>query len=411
MIDFFCPQPQKLDSLRSGPLGPHLEGFAALLARQGYCQIYRWRKLRLAAALGQWLEKRRLHLCQLDEQQANAFLQRWQQRHRFSGDSYTLTMLLQHLRQNGVIPAIVPPVEESGFMGDLIRDYEQFLRQERGLLPVTIHECVRVAQRFLRHRFPKGQIQLRQLGASDAADFILRVSPGYGHRYLQSLTSRLRVFFRFLLQRGHMAAPLVDTIPTVAARQLSHVPRYMETRDVEKTLGSCDRRTKIGKRDYAVLLLLARLGLRASEVARLGLEDVDWRAGEVCVRGKGQRLDRLPLPKDVGEAIASYLKIRPCGATTRRVFLRDKAPYEGLVAETVGSVVDRALTRVRLHPPHRGAHLLRHSLATRMLQSGVSMAQISQVLRHQSAQTTMIYAKVDLNALRLLAQPWPGGAQ
>lgn len=411
MIDFVCPPPQKLDSLRAGPLEPHLEGFAALLARQGYCQIYSWRKLRLAEALGQWLTNRRLHPRQLDEHQANAFLKQWQKRHHFSGDSYTLAMLLEHLRQNGTIPARVPSTEDNDSFGSLLRDYEQFLRLERGLMPVTIHECVRVARCFLKQRFSTGQIQLRQLRAGDAADFILSVSPGYGRRYLQTMASRLRGFFRFLVQRGYITAPLADTVPTVAVRQLSDLPRYLETRDVEKVLGSCDRRTSIGKRDYAILLLLARLGLRAHEVARLCLEDIDWRAGEVCVRGKGHRLDRLPLPKDVGEAIASYLKIRRGSATTRRVFLRSKAPYEGLIAETVGSVVHRALKRVQLHPPHRGAHLLRHSLATRMLQSGVPMAEIGQVLRHKLAQTTAIYAKVDLNALRLLAQPWPGGAQ
>jgi site-specific recombinase XerD len=411
MIDFFRPQPQEMSPLRSGPLGPHLEGFAALLVRQGYCRIYGWRKFRLAAALSQWLAERRLHPSQLDEHQASAFLQRWQGRHRFSGDSYTLTMLLQHLRQNGVIPAGVPPVEDSGFLGSLIRDYEQFLRQERGLVPATIYECVRTACRFLKHRFPTGQIQLRQLRAGDAADFILRANSGCGRRHLQSVTSRLRGFFGFLRQRGFITVPLADTVPAVAARRLSELPRYLEAYEVEKVLGSCDRRTNLGKRDYAILLLLARLGLRANEVAGLCLEEIDWRAGEVSIRGKGQRLDRLPLPKDVGQAIASYLKTQRCGATTRRVFLRSKAPYEGLVAETVGSIVESALKRAQLHPPHYGAHLLRHSLATRLLRNGVSMAQISQVLRHQSAQATAIYAKVDLNALRLLAQPWPGGAQ
>jgi site-specific recombinase XerD len=225
------------------------------------------------------------------------------------------------------------------------------------------------------------------------------------------MTSRLRVFYRFLAMRGHISAPLADTVPTVSAPKLAHLPRYLEARDVEKVLKACDQRTKLGKRDHAILLFLARLGLRASEVARLSLEDIDWSSGEVCIHGKGQRLDRLPLPKDVGAALASYLKIRANATTTRRVFLRSKAPYEGLVAETVGSVVARALTRAQVSAPHRGSHLLRHSLATRMLRKGVSMAQISQVLRHQSPATTAIYAKVDLDALRLLAQPWPGGAQ
>jgi site-specific recombinase XerD len=157
-------------------------------------------------------------------------------------------------------------------------------------------------------------------------------------------------------------------------------------------------------------LLLARLGLRAGEVAHLCLEHIDWRAGEVCVRGKGSRLDRLPLPQDVGQAIADYLKRGRFGGSSRRVFLCSNAPYEGLAnQQAVGALVKRALERAHLHPPHRGAHLLRHSLATGMLRSGATMAQIGEVLRHQLAQTTEIYAKVDLNALRALAQPWPGG--
>jgi len=410
MIDFFRPQPQELACLRARPLGPHLESFAALLMQQGYCRLYGRRILRLTTALDQWLAKHQLRPRQLDERQANTFLKWWQRRHHFSGDSYALEKLLAHLRKDGAIPAPVLPAMDS-LLNRLIADYEQFLRQERGLMAVTIHECARVARGFLRHRFPTDHIQLRQLKAGDAADYTLHFSSGCGQRHLQTMTSRLRVFLRFLMVRGHIPAPLADTVPSVSAPKLAHLPRYLEAGDVEKVLGACDRRTKLGKRDRAILLLLARLGLRASEVARLGLEDIDWRGGEVCIRGKGQRLDRLPLPKDVGAALASYLKIRPNATTTRRVFLRSKAPYEGLVAETVGSVVARALTRAQVSAPHRGSHLLRHSLATRMLRKGVSMAQISQVLRHQSPATTAIYAKVDLDALRLLAQPWPGGAQ
>jgi site-specific recombinase XerD len=410
MIDFFRPQPQQLACLRSRPLGPHLESFAALLTQQGYCRQYGQRILRLATALDQWLTKHQLRPRQLDERQANAFLKWWQRRHHFSGDSFALEKLLEHLRKGGAIPSPVCPAKDN-LLNSLIRDYEQFLRQERGLMAVTIDECARVARGFLGHRFPTDHIQLRQLKAGDAADYTLHFSSGCGQRHLQTMTSRLRVFFRFLVVRGHIPAPLADTVPAVSAPKLAHLPRYLEARDVERVLKGCDQRTKLGKRDHAILLFLARLGLRASEVARLSLEDIDWNSGEVCIRGKGQRLDRLPLPKDVGAAIASYLKIRPGATTTRRVFLRSKAPYEGLDAGTVGSVVDRALTRAHVSAPHRGSHLLRHSLATRMLRKGVSMAQISQVLRHQSPATTAIYAKVNLDALRLLAQPWPGGAQ
>ena len=168
----------------------------------------------------------------------------------------------------------------------------------------------------------------------------------------------------------------------------------------------------MGRRDYAILLLLACLGLRAGEVAQLCLGDIDWRAGELSIRGKCGRWNRLPLPHKVGRAIADYLKTRPSVGNSRKVFLIGKAPYRGFAgSSSVGELVRRALERAHLDPPHKGAHLLRHGLATRMLRGGASLTQIGQILRHQLAQTTQIYAKVDLNSLRKLAQPWPGGVR
>jgi integrase len=186
----------------------------------------------------------------------------------------------------------------------------------------------------------------------------------------------------------------------------------LESREVEKVLKSCDRRRKVGKRDYAILLLLARLGLRANEVVLLTLDDIDWRNAELRVRGKGVRVDRLPLLKDVGQALSEYLQNGRPVSTCRRVFLQCRAPYEGFARPgCVSNLVREGLMRVGLTPSHRGAHVLRHSLATGMLRNGASLAQIGQVLRHQLPQTTEIYAKVDFKALRSLALQWPGGAQ
>ncbi|MCX6926147.1 MAG: site-specific integrase [Verrucomicrobia bacterium] len=202
-------------------------------------------------------------------------------------------------------------------------------------------------------------------------------------------------------------------VPTVAGWRLSELPHYLEPAEVEKVLDVCDRRRKVGKRNYAILLLLARLGLRAGEVVSLGLDDLDWNAGELRIRGKGARVDKLPLLEDVGEAIADYLwKARPC-CSSRRVFVHIKAPYEGFGRPPNGicCIVRRALKSAKLNPAHKGAHILRHSLATRMLRKGASLLEIGRVLRHKTIQTTEIYAKVNLNALRALAQPWPGGAQ
>jgi site-specific recombinase XerD len=412
MIEFFRPQPQDLLPLCSGPLAPHLNSFAALLAQQGYGRSYGWQKVRLVADLSQWLAKRRLKLEGFDERQATDFLEaRYKTRSRAWGDASTLIVLLRHLREIGAIPARQSSVLR-GFADILERDYEQFLLQERGLVPGTVAVYLPVVQRFLEHRFPTGKIQLRQLRAGDAAGFILHASAEHRRGYLQLATSALRSFLGFLLQRGRIATPLASAVPTVAGRRLSEWPRFLEAAQVEKLLRSCDRRRSVGRRDHAILLLLARLGLRAGEVVHLCLEDIDWSAGELRLRGKGARLDRLPLPHDVGQAMADYLKTRRTGEACRRVFLRSIAPYAGLASScTVAGVVRRALARADLHPHHQGAHLLRHSLATRMLRGGASLAQIGQVLRHQQAQSTEIYAKVDLKALRLLAQPWPGGVR
>lgn len=221
----------------------------------------------------------------------------------------------------------------------------------------------------------------------------------------------LRSFFRFLYQRGHITSDLASAVPSVANWRLSQIPKSLRPDQVERLLASCDRQTPIGRRDYAILLLLARLGLRAGEVVALTLEDLDWETGVFTVHGKGNRREQLPLPEDVGEALVDYLRHSRPPCSSRRVFIRQRAPRQGFSSSAaIDDVVRRALARAGLNPPFKGAHLLRHSLATRMLGSGASLAEIGDILRHCCPETTQIYAKVDLSALRALAPPWPGGA-
>ena len=222
------------------------------------------------------------------------------------------------------------------------------------------------------------------------------------------MTTAVRSFLRFLFQIGELRADLAPSVPTVADWRLSTVPKHLRPEEVRRVLGGCDRKTSAGRRDYAVLLLLARLGLRAGEVVSLQLDDIDWRAGEILIRGKGLLHDRMPLPVDVGEALTAYLRMDRPRCQTRRVFVCMKAPRFGFAGpSTVSTIVRRALDRAGLHPAFKGAHLLRHSLATTMLRSGASMSEIGEVLRHRVASTTEIYAKLDFDALRSLAQPWP----
>ena len=412
MIKLFRPHPKILLPLQSGPLAPHLVSFAALLAKQRYCREIGWNKLRLVAALSCWMHQGKIQLKDLNERCIVKFL-RWRWRHYVyhSGDKCTPALLLQHLRQLDVIP---PPRPAPLTPIDVIeRAYGHYLRQERSFMSGSVGQYLTVARRFLWHRFRDGKIRLKELGTKDVSDFILKDSSIRGRRSAQLMTSVLRSFLNYLFQEGKTPANLAAAIPATAGGRLSELPRYLEAAEVEKLLRACDRWHKVGRRDYAVLVLLARLGLRASEVANLELEDIDWTAGELVIRGKGNRVDRMPLLQEVGKAVVDYLKKGRPHCSTRRVFVQCKAPYAGFSSppNIVSGIVKRALARAGLNPQNHGAHLLRHSLATNLLRSGASLTQIGQVLRHQQMQTTEIYAKVDVNALRVLAQPWPRGAQ
>lgn len=412
MIKLFCFRPQILQPLEAGPLAPHLASLAALLAQHRYCHETAWNKLRLVAALGQWMTLTKLRLKDLNERRAAKF-RGWRRRHYVyhSGDKCTLALLLQHLRQLDVIP---PPAPAPLTPIDMLEQaYGQYLRQERGFMSGSVGQYLTVARRFLWHRFRDGKIRLKELRTQDVSDFVLKDASIRGRRSAQLMTSVLRSFLNYLFQEGTTATNLATAIPATAGGRLSELPRYLEAAEVEKLLRSCDRRQNAGRRDHAILVLLARLGLRAGEVANLELDDFDWTAGELVVRGKGNRVDRMPLLQEVGKAVADYLQRGRPRCSTRRVFVHCKAPYAGFSSppNAVSGIVNRALGRAGLNPVNRGAHLLRHSLATNLLRNGASLTQIGQVLRHQQTQTTEIYAKVDVKALRALAQPWPGGVQ
>jgi site-specific recombinase XerD len=411
MIVRFDPRSEDLQRLQVGPIGPHLPSFAALISQQGYCNVTGWLKVRLVAKLSRWLQQRHVALRELNETQIATFLAaRWKHLKRHVGDQTTMAILLRHLRRLDAVPD--PPPNDGSDTDLLCAEYERFLLKERSLTPSSTENYLDVARRFFCQRFPTGKIYLKKLRAGDVTDFLLQDSANRGRRSVQLTATVLRSFFNFLFQKGRITTNLAAAVPSVPHRHLAELPHYLEAWEVQRVLRSCDRRRKIGKRDYAIFLLLARLGLRAGEVTQLTLDDIDWRAGELLVRGKGPRVDRLPLLQDVGQALAEYLqKARPA-CSSRRVFIQCRAPFEGFAGpQCVSNLVRMALIQLDLSPAHRGAHVLRHSLATGLLRNGASLAQIGQVLRHQLPQTTEIYAKVDFGALRPLALPWIGGAQ
>lgn len=411
MLEEFFSCPVALRRLRDGALGSHIDAFATLLSEGGYAKATGIRKIRQVSHLGQWLTRRRVGLGGLNEQTVTKFLNE-QKRHLRSphGVRSTLSQLLNCLRESGIIPRAVPEVEDNAIQR-VEREFERYLVQERGLCKETVLNRRSLTLRFLGDRFRTGAVQLDHLSPSDVTRFVLRYAHTVSPARAKHMVGTLRAFFRFLYLRGDIATDLAACVPWVAEWRLSEVVKFLEPEEVELVLKSCDRSQPMGQRDYAILLLLARLGLRAGEVVVMTLDDIDWLAGKFTVRGKGGIQDRLPLPQDVGEALVTYLREGRPRCATRRVFICMQAPHRGFAnSRAVSDVVRRALERAGLNPPCKGAHVLRHSLATGMLRGGASLAEIGEVLRHRLPKSTEIYAKVDLEALRGLAQPWPGRA-
>ena len=226
------------------------------------------------------------------------------------------------------------------------------------------------------------------------------------------MAGALRCFLRFLYMHRDITTDLAQAVPAVANWRLSNLPKYIEPEQVKCLLKSCDQTTILGQRNYTILLILARLGLRAGEVVNMRLDDIDWEAGEFIVHGKGNQQDRLPIPYDVGKSLAKYLRYGRPRCSSRQVFIRTKAPIRGFAnSSRISTIVMQALKHAGINSTCKGAHLLRHSLATNMLRRGASFNEIGEILRHKLMNTTEIYAKVDLQALRKLAQPWPGGTK
>lgn len=411
-IERFFPNPASRQRLRAGPLAGDVDAFAAHLASEGYACSTARQKLWFVANLSRWLAGQRLAVGALDERRVETFLCARDPHHKLRSNKSNARQALSWLRLSGRIPPARRSPADDTPIKRVARTYERFLLHERGLKPTTVEGYVVTVRAFLADRFGAGDIALESLSARDANQFILQQVQRLSRSGARHVGTILRSFLRHLYQRGAVCTDLAAAIPSVVNWRQAGLPQALPLHAVEAILAGCDRGTLAGRRDYAILLLQARLGLRGGEVTALTLDDFDWPAGIVTVPGKGDRREPLPLPCDVGEAVADYLQnARPRGCPTRRVFVRLNAPYRGLTSTAaIGGIVRRALARAQLDPPRKGAHLLRHSLATGMLRNGATLEDIGQILRHRHPDTTQIYAKVDLEALRSVAASWPGGA-
>ncbi len=389
------------------PLERFAEGFATELSRQGYTANSAALQLGLMAHASRWLAAQERDAAALDADAVDAFLAA----RRVAGYASFVTRramapLLGFLRGVGAAPAAVAPV--AGTPAEvLLERYRRYLLVERGLAAGTARDYVDAVRPFLDGRAAAGGLGLERLTAAEVCAFVVARCPGQARGSAKLTVTAMRSLLGFLHVAGVIPRPLAGAVPSSASWRLAGLPRALEPWQVQRLLGSCDRRTAAGRRDFAIMTVLARLGLRAGEVAGLELDDLDWRAGEIVVRGKGRRSERLPLPADVGEAIAAYLRQgRPASAQGRAVFVRVKAPHRALTTGGITQVVVSAGRRAGLGQIH--AHRLRHSAATAMLRAGSSLEEIGQVLRHRAPLTTAIYAKVDRDALRQIARPWPG---
>lgn len=397
--------------LKSGPHGQLVEFYAARLVEVGLGRNGTWRSLNLVSDLLSWIARSRSVLADVDEHMVNRYLRhRARKRSIYRGDRAALKRWLLVLRDAGTI---APPASSPITPQDQISaEFGDYLRKERGLALRSIVRFLPTIRQFLCEAWP-ARGDLGRITQSDVVRYVERHAQDGSPQSGRVMCTSLRAFLRYLHHKGLNPVPLAGSVPSIREWKLAHLPTYLSAEQVQNVLDSCDRVTAIGQRDYAVLTMLAKLGLRANEVASLTLDNIDWRSGEMRVHAKGRQRVVMPIPPDVGAAISAYLRDGRPKSSCRRLFLRTLAPRVGFASgNAITMIAKAALERAGIQGfAHQGAHLFRHSLATELLRSGATLSEIGQLLRHKSHDTTRIYAKVDIDALRPLSLPWPGGAR
>jgi site-specific recombinase XerD len=370
----FFSNPETLLRLRRGPLGDYLDQYAVWLSEQGFCRVHARLQLVQIADFSLWLDKRGLTIINIQPATIDSFIEDRRRRVKPRAERSTLQRFLKLVRPEACTQ-VAPPLTASQV---LLQDFRRHLGSSALLQKMAIR----------RHAY--------------------RHSPGRA----KLLITALRVFLRYLRLRGNITSDLAASVPRVAMWPGSTIPKFLSPDQVRQVLAQCDPNSAIGGRNYAILLLLCRLGFRADEVVRLTLDNIDWENGRLSFRGKGGYWAQMPLPADVGEAIVRYLQCGRPHSPCRRLFLRHTAPKTGFAnSGAISTLVRRTIIRAGINSQRKGSHLFRHSLATRMINEGSSFPEIAELLRHQSIETTNLYAKVDFQALRSIALPWLGGAQ
>ncbi|MCP4406503.1 MAG: tyrosine-type recombinase/integrase [Gammaproteobacteria bacterium] len=411
MFEKFFDRIWRVNAIRNGPSGPLLVGFAEKLYQKGYAEITARKHIRAAEHLIYWTDGENMPLSSLTEEFSKRFDRHLCQcRCQGFGHSNRLELVngarlfLKHLRSTGVITA--PIVEPTTQDPNLLISFRQWMHQQRGTSDATLSNYSHPIRSLLR-RLGEDPVTF---DAQGLRQFVLEKSQKCGWAAAKTCTTALRMFLRFLIAEGKCATDLEAAIPVLAHWRLSSLPQYLQPEEIERIISSCKPNSMIGRRNRAILLLLARMALRAGDIVQLRLSDIDWKEAEIQVSGKGGRQTRLPLTQEVGDALVAYLQNGRPPTETDRLFVRSRAPFHAFSSHSAVSVmVSQAMRRAGVTCLSRGAaHVLRHSAATAMLRQGASLQEIANILRHLSIETTQIYAKVDIAALRQIAQPWPG---
>ncbi|WP_280312172.1 site-specific integrase [Nocardia abscessus] len=395
-----------LHSVVVGPLEPFAQGFAGYLAQQGYSVTGADNQLALIAHLSRWMADRDVSVSGLTPSTAADYV-RYRRAQGYYGyrTARSLAPLLEYLCDVGISP-VADTVANRDASSILRQQFRDYLVRERGLRPDTARGYLDGVTGFIDHCVREDS-DLQAVSAATVTGFLVSESRRLSPKSMQRSATALRALLRYWSVRGVISASLAGAVPKMSNRSRG-LARGLPPGKVEAMLGTCDRRQPVGLRDYAILTLLARVGLRAGEVSALRLDDIHWRSGEIVVTGKGTQVERVPLPVDAGEAIVEYLRRgRPPDAVDRRLFIRCTAPHRGLVRSAVSQIVATAARQAGLGTVH--AHRLRHTAATSMLAAGASLTEIGELLRHRSLQSTAVYAKVDVASLRGLVRPWPTG--
>jgi integrase/recombinase XerD len=401
--------------LKKEPTGPLVEYLAPLvsqLVEQGFCRNYIGAQLRVVANFSQWLQMEGITASEITHEHITHYFQ-GANRHKVvnQGQVATLRRMVDLLQLLGVCQPQNPPVSRTA-IEQIIDSFGCYLIDGRGLSKKTLIQYKPFIECFLIQCFDQKPIQLSTLSGKDIIEFTKHQAFTLSTVRVKVATTALRTFLRYAVYRGDISPSLIEVVPTVPAWTMTGIPRAIAPEHIRAVLAHCDRDTAIGRRDYAILTILAHLGLRAGEIVALTLDDIDWDTGAITVNGKGGQTGCLPLPVEVGEALVDYLQHGRPNCKERTLFSRAIAPIKGLAAQqAIATIVRAAITRAGVATPSQGAHQFRHALATNRLRQGATLHEIGQLLRHKHTKTTNIYAKVDIAALRSLSLAWPGGAQ